>query len=138
MKTEFYMNFPDGLPIGTAQHKGERVIMQHGHPVIVHYKKKNVVQARKMFEAELLPNRPKQPLTGAIRIFVCVYFDVKSSNLWGKYKTTRPDADNYCKELFDAMESCGFFLSDAQIVDVRIVKRYAEQGSIYIKLEGIE
>ena len=67
------------------------------------------------------------------------YFDIKSpKKLWGKYKTTRPDVENFYKECADVMTECGFWSDDSQIVDLRLMKYYAEQATIYIKVEELE
>lgn len=134
----FILNFENGLPKGTAQQKGERVIYKQGRPVILHYKKNSVESARTEFVLKLKKYRPATPIEGPVRLLVCLYFDVKDKSLWGKYKAKRPDADGYVKEFLDAMQEAGYFKDDAQVVDLHIVKTYAESGSIYVDLEEIK
>jgi Holliday junction resolvase RusA-like endonuclease len=134
----FILNFENGLPKGTAQQKGERVIIKNGRPVILHYKKNSVESARMEFVLKLKKYRPAKPIAGPVRLLVGLYFDVKRKELWKQYKTTRPDADGYLKEFLDAMQEAGFFEDDAQVVDLHIIKRYAERGSIYVDLEEIK
>lgn len=136
-KIEFTLNFPT-MPQGTAQQKGERVVFKNGKPIVIHYKKQNVAIARREFEIALRKYRPAEPMQNPVKVVVCLYFDVKTRGLWGHYKDTRPDAENFCKEFFDAMTTQGFWRDDAQIVDMRIVKRYAEQASIYVRAEELE
>ena len=109
MNTQFYLNFEDGMPKGTAQQHGERIgykrIGGKLVPYIDHYRKANVQLARNMFTVKMKPYRPKQPSERPIKLLVCLYFDVKQpKKLWGKYKTTRPDCDNYVKEIKDVKD----------------------------------
>lgn len=137
-KKEIYLNFGEsGLPRGTAQQKGERVILKNGKPVILHYKKDNVERGEAEFIHELRPHRPPTPYERPLRLVICFYFDIKRRKLWGSYKDTRPDLDNYAKTLIDSLGACGYFRDDAQIVDLRLVKYYAEKASIYIRLEEL-
>lgn len=137
-KNEFLIYFENGLPRATAQQKGERVILKNGgKPIILHYKKESVTTARAELMLKLKKYKPTAPSDCPIRLFLDLYFDVKDRRLWGKPKDTRPDADNYAKELIDAMTSCGFWKDDAQVVDLRIVKCYAETGAIHVKIEEV-
>lgn len=143
MKREIYLLFENGLPKGTAQEKGERiayhVVNGKRVPYIQHYKKTQVSAMRREFELRLKKHAPKQPSDKPIKLMVCLFFDVKApKKAWGTYKTTRPDCDNYVKEIKDAMTSVGFWYDDAQVADLRVIKRYAELGEIYIRVEDLE
>lgn len=143
MKHEIFMLFENGLPKGTAQEKGERiayrVINGRRVPYIQHYKKTQVSAMRREFELRLKKHAPKTPSDKPIKLMVCLFFDVKSpKKLWGTYKITRPDCDNYVKEIKDAMTTTGFWYDDAQVADLRVIKRYAERGEIYIRVEELE
>lgn len=140
---EIFLRFENGLPKGTAQHKGERIATKfvNGRKVqyIHHYKTDAMSAARTEFELKLKKHRPRHPSEAPIRLTVCLFFSIKTPHkLWGTYKTTRPDCDNYTKELIDAMTAVGFWMDDAQVVDLHIVKRYAEQATIWIKWEELE
>ena len=142
MTNEIYLRFENGLPKGTAQHKGERIATRYvnGRRVqyIHHYKTDSVSAARQEYEYKLMKYRPKTPSQNPIALTVCLFFSIKAPRrLWGTYKTTRPDCDNYAKELIDAMTAVGFWEDDAQVVDLHIVKRYAEQATIYIRWEEL-
>lgn len=141
MQNKFVITFDNGLPKGTAQQKGEGIRYKRVSgklvPYIQHYKTEKVAAMRKEFEWRLKSHAPAKPMTGPVKLFVLVCFSVKDKKLWGTYKTTRPDGDNYLKELKDALGTCGFFLDDAQIVDERIVRVYSEQASITIQIEDI-
>lgn len=137
MITNFVLHFENGLPKGTAQQKGEAIRYKNGRPYIQHYKKANVEALRTILELKLGKYAPAVPTDAPVRLFVWVCFDVKDRKAWGQYKTTRPDADNYVKELKDAMTAVGFWHDDAQVVDLRVVKTYAEKGSITVQLETL-
>ena len=53
------------------------------------------------------------------------------------YKPTRPDTDNYIKLFKDCMTAAGFWLDDAQVVDERIIKTYAENATIGVSWEEV-
>lgn len=132
MKNEFYLNF-ETMPKATAQMK--RYDGRTGH----YFKSKTLMQTERIFYASLVPHKPKQPSEAPIRLLVCLYFDVKGpKKLWGTYKTTRPDADNFCKALIDQMTKCGYWNDDAQIVDLHIIKRFAEKATIFIQMEELD
>lgn len=138
MKDGFFINFDNGLPKGTAQQKGERIVKDAwGVPKIQHYRKSNVATARQLFAYQLKAHKPTRPLEGCVFLKVCFYFDVKEASKWGKYKPTRPDLDNYVKELKDAMTDVGFWADDNQVVRELTEKRYAEKGAIYIYYEEV-
>lgn len=143
MKNEFYLHFENGMPKGTAQEKGERIDWKRigGKlvPYIDHYRKPEVQAARNQLTLMMKKYRPKQPSERPIKLLVCLYFDIsKPKKLWGKYKTTRPDCDNYVKEIKDVMTELGFWKDDAQVVDLHVIKRYSEKATIYIQLEELD
>ena len=41
------------------------------------------------------------------------------------------------KEFMDAMGDCGFFKDDSQVVDLRVIKTYAEKASIFVQWEEL-
>lgn len=142
MKNEFYLHFEEGMPKGTAQEKGERIAyrFEGGRkiPYIDHYRKPEVQATRNQLTLMMKKYRPKQPSDRPIRLVVCLYFNIsKPKKLWGKYKTTRPDCDNYVKEIKDVMTDLKFWNDDAQVVDLRVIKRYSEKATIYIRLEEL-
>ena len=139
MKNTFYLYFDNGLPKGTAQQKGEAIRYKaNGQPYIQHYKKAKVSAMRTEFILRLKKYAPKFPTEKPVRLVVWFCFDIKDKKQWGKYKTTKPDCDNYIKELKDAMTDCGFWKDDAQVADLRVMKTYAEKGSIVVTVEDLE
>lgn len=138
MKNTFYLVFENGLPKGTAQQKGEAIrFKSNGEAYIQHYKKDKVSALRRELVLRMKRYAPKIPAEGAVRLRVWVCFDVKDPALWGKYKTTRPDCDNYVKEIKDAMTDCKFWKDDSQVAKLEVIKTYAEKGSIAVTVENL-
>ena len=141
MNNNFFLNFENGMPKGTAQEKGERIAYKINNgrrvPYIQHYKKKTIGAVRQEYELKLKRFRPKKPAEGPIKLTAIFYFDVKNRKLWGQPKTTRADCSNIVKELEDAMTAVGFWRDDSQIVELRVAKWYAEKATIYIKVEEL-
>lgn len=140
MKIEFYLHFENGMPKGTAQQKGETIKYRRNQagkvvPYIKHFRTDKVSAERGLFIYGMKRHAPKEPIKGPVKLTVFLFFDVKDRSLWGKYKPTRPDCDNYVKEIKDAMTASRFWNDDNQVVDLRVVKRYAEKATIYIRLE---
>ena len=143
MKNEFYLRFDQGLPRATAQMKGETIKYKKINgkivPYIDHYRKPSVQMLRNLLTYKMKRYKPDKPSEKPIRLTVILYFDVKSpKKLWGTYKTTKPDCDNYVKEIKDVMTDLGFWKDDNQVVDLHIIKYFAEKGTIFIRLEEIE
>lgn len=130
MNDQFFLYF-DQMPTGTAQEKGYNSITK------TYYKKPNVESASAKFRAALFPHRPKAPSTKPIRLIVIFSWQIKDKKLWGKYKATRPDTDNYIKEFKDVMTKLKFWKDDAQVVDERIIKTYSEKAFIFVAYEEL-
>ena len=132
MKDQFYLHFPT-MPKGTSQEKRVRVV--NGKPVF--FKKDNVASAEHEFKVALIPNRPLNPSDKPIKLTIGFAFDTKDKKLWGQPKPTRPDTDNYLKLFKDCMTDCGFWKDDAQVVDERVFKTYAENATIMVRWEEV-
>ena len=143
MKIDFTLNFENGMPKGTAQQKGETIKYRRNKagnlvPFIKHYQRTNVKAASTLFAYQLKKYAPKKPIEGPVRLTMVFYFDINSpKRLWGTYKTTRPDVENFYKQIADVMTSCGYWCDDSQVVDLRLTKYYAEKATISISLEEI-
>ena len=132
MKDQFYLHF-DTMPKATSQQKGVRVVRGKPH----FYEKNSVESARREFTLALKEYAPKMPSGKPIKLTIWFAFDTKNKKLWGQPKTTRPDTDNYLKLFKDCMTSAGYWLDDAQVVDERIFKTYAEKATIMVRWEEI-
>ena len=131
MKDQFYI-YLDTMPTATSQQKGISVRGGEVH----FYKKKKVSAPSTLFKLKLRQHKPKRLYEGNVRLYLIFAFDVKDKSLWGKYKPTRPDVDNIAKEFVDCMRKV-FFADDNQVVDLRIVKVYAEKASIMVRIEEL-
>lgn len=143
MKLEFYLHFPEGLPRATSQEKGEAIRYKKVNgkilPYIDHYRKPHVQALRNELMLKMKRYRPEETSEKPIRLTVILYFDIKApKKLWGTYKTTKPDCDNYVKEIKDVMTLLKFWKDDNQVVDLRVVKYFAEKGTIFIRMEELE
>lgn len=139
MTKKIILTFENGLPRTTAQQRGEKIRRKaNGQAYIQHYRKPKVQALRTMLGYQLKRYAPAKPSEAPIRLTVFVGFDVKNEKLWGQYKTTRPDGDNYIKEIKDVMTRLGFWLDDAQVVDERIVRHYSEKGTITIQIDDLK
>lgn len=138
MLNQFYLHFEHGLPKVTAQQKGETIKYKRtGQAYIQHYRSVRVQDFRDSLVLRMKKYAPKVPCDKPVKLLVWVCFDVKDKALWGKYKTTKPDCDNYVKEIKDVMTLLGFWKDDSQVVDLRVVKTFAEKGTIYVQLEDL-
>lgn len=142
MKLEMYLRFPEGMPKGTAQMKGEAIrykfVGGRKVPYIDHYRKPEVQAQRNRLIYMMKRYKPEKPSDRPIRLTMLFFFNVKEKKLWGKYKTTKVDIDNFYKEIADVMTLCKFWNDDSQVVDLRLKKFYAEQATIYIRMEELD
>lgn len=105
---------------------------------LIFYDSNKLREARWRISSGLIPYRPKEPITGAVRLLVVWNFPTKDRKKWGKLKTTRPDTDNLQKMLKDEMTKLGFWKDDAQVC-VEIVQKYwSEHGSIEIVVDELD
>lgn len=138
MKDQFYLHF-ETMPKATAQQKG--VYVRNGKPHF--YEKSSVESARQLFRFALREHLPPKPSDKSIKLTLWFAFDTKNKKLWGQPKPTRPDTDNYLKLFKDCMAADkdgknGFFLDDAQVVDERVFKTYAEKATIMVRWEEVK
>lgn len=132
MKNEFLLTFEEGLPRGTAQQK--RFNSRTGH----FYKDAKLSVLEQTFAYALRPHRPKTPSEQPIRLNLRFVFSISSpKRLWGTWKVTKPDVDNYAKAFIDQMVKTGFFTDDSIIVDLRIRKTYGEKASVFVQWEEL-
>lgn len=132
MRDQFLMTFEEGLPKGTSQQK------RYNHLTRTYFKDSKLSALENVFKLALKPHRPKEPSEVAIRLDVWLTFSIAApKRLWGTWKITRPDVDNYVKTLIDCMTQTGFWTDDAQVVDLRVRKTYAEKASIFIQWEEL-
>lgn len=135
----FIMIFENGLPVGTAQQKGECIKKdRNGKEYIHHYRTAKVSNARTEFLTKLYPNRPKEPLLGPVEVYIRFTFSVKDKKLWNRWKDTKPDTDGYLKEFKDCLEVSKFVKNDSQMAREIIEKVYGETSSIEVSFRRLE
>jgi Holliday junction resolvase RusA-like endonuclease len=61
------------------------------------------------------------------------YTKKQKQDLIGKFKTSKPDIDNYIKGVMDALNGV-CWIDDAQVCQITAVKHYSHNGSIKINL----
>jgi Holliday junction resolvase RusA-like endonuclease len=80
---------------------------------------------------------PEELWRGDIRVTVVFFFPIpaRRRNLQpGDYCRNCSDVDNLCKLVFDAIQHT-YIHNDRDIVEVRAVKKWAREGSTFIRLE---
>lgn len=114
----------------------------------VTYKSESQKANERTLEACLLPHRPKTPLSGPLELSFCAFFPVPQS--WTKkrreaalrgrmWHTSKPDTDNLCKQLKDAMTRLGFWGDDRQVAAYgRMEKLYGERGEWRVRVRELE
>ena len=78
-------------------------------------------------------HRPEQTLTGALGLYVTAVFS-RPKRLRRKkdsenfiYHTSKPDADNVCKSICDALNDTGWWRDDSQVAFMSCTKYYEEK-----------
>ena len=84
-------------------------------------------------------------LTGAIDLRVGAFFEVpkswtkakRAAALQGQPHRSKPDADNICKLLKDALNNV-VWVDDCQVSDLAIRKRYSDTARLVIEIRAIQ
>ena len=100
------------------------------------YKAKEQVDAEGNIISLLVAHAPETPFSGAIGICIGVYLPVPASKSdWWKEAahkdiishTSKPDLDNYIKNILDCMSVTGFWDDDRQVVSILSHKTYSKK-----------
>ena len=134
------------IPITPTAQQRPRHARFGGHDVT--YKSATQQANERTLEAMLMPHRPKTPLSGPLELSFCAVFSVPQSwtkkrreaALRGKmWHTSKPDTDNLCKQLKDAMTRLGFWADDRQVAAYgRMEKLYGERGEWRVRVRELE
>lgn len=135
MKIEFFYPMQK-IPTVTAQEKG--VNFKTKDPKKRFYKKPEIQKVENLYKAMLLPNRPQQPMRGAIALKVSFRFPLAKGHHEGDFKTTKPDTENMLKLLKDCMTSVGYWKDDSQVAYEVVKKTYSKDSGIYVYAETID
>lgn len=76
----------------------------------------------------------KDPFEGPIALGIEIFIKSSAKSLYGKPKTTRPDADNYLKAISDSLNGVAY-KDDAQVFKMEISKYWADKDYILIQVE---
>lgn len=86
-------------------------------------------------------SKPDAPLDGPLAVLIeFTFVRPKSRQRKGvgtTYKTCKPDLDNAAKAVLDAIGEAGWWVDDAQISVLLLVKREALEGSLVVKVGKI-
>ena len=75
-----------------------------------------------------LATRPSKPLDAPLRVFLDFIFPRPQAAKKLAWKATRPDSDNVAKAVMDALGQAQWWVDDARICDLRVTKRYPQDG----------
>ncbi len=115
------------IPVQTG---GKRMAIHNGKPMFFKDKRtSSYLQNVTLLSAQY---RPEAPLEGPLRVVLAFVLPrplrlagAKHSQ-WRLHAPVRPDWDNLCKGLLDALK--GFWLDDAQICSAVVHKYYTSKG----------
>lgn len=88
---------------------------------------KNSYQNRVILESK--HHAPKEPLKGPLSVAYRFYLPRPKSVKGGWPHTARFDLSNLLKGTEDALTQAGFWKDDRQVVEVNMMKMYAEEGT---------
>lgn len=130
---EFDIHFDP--PRATAQEK--QYAVRNGRVVV--YETAKARDAKQLLRLVLAPHAPREPLTGAVALYVTWRFPYKGkAHVDGEYKTTRPDTDNLDKALKDVMTALGYWTDDALVAKEQIEKIWhKERPGLHVRVEDI-
>ena len=119
-------------PTVTAQQKG--VMVRAGRPMF--FTKKKVKDAQDALILQLRQFKPRQPVEFPVLIKVKFAFRVTKSRPHERVHAVRPDLDNLCKGVLDALVPAGWLADDA-LVD-QLVAEKCRTGEPYMEITMTE
>lgn len=129
-----------GTPTGKA-----RARTVHVNGVTRSFTPAKTKRAEDSLLAQALPYKPDTPWNGPLSVAIVAVFPVPASYpkkrraacLSGEeMPAKKPDVDNIGKLVIDALNGV-FFIDDAQIVDMRLVKCYGETPQVSVALQQV-
>lgn len=102
--------------------------------------KRELVEAKHMLEALLLPHQPAQPIAGAVSLaleFTWPWLrghskQFKSAGM--QPHTSRPDLTNVAKTLEDRLVALRFIEDDSRVVELILVKYWGDEPGIGVSI----
>lgn len=99
------------------------------------YKPKRESENSKAIETLMLPHRPKEPMDGPLSLYLVVCRPGGSmKKVKYKWAPTKPDLDNYMKQVMDCAERMGFVVNDSRVVYVGMAKIAGDIHGAYVKI----
>ena len=105
--------------------------------------KPELVAAKNMLDALLLPHQPTQPIVGAVSLDVVYVWPWRASD--GRRTrdrglvpmTSRPDVDNLAKSLTDRLVALRFIEDDSNVVELHVRKWWGGSPGITVTISAI-
>jgi Holliday junction resolvase RusA-like endonuclease len=115
-------------PTVTAQQKG--VLVRAGRPMF--FTKKKVKDAQDALVLQLRQFKPRQPVEFPVLVKIKFAFRVTKARPNERIHAVRPDLDNLCKGVLDALVPAGWIADDA-LVD-QLVAEKCRVGDPYLEV----
>jgi len=132
---------PCNPPKSTAQGSSRIMRRRDGTQFVGKCANSKAAKAKANLLTLLHPHRPEKPLEGPVSLSVVWTYPWRKGepkkNRTAGYKPcdTRPDVDNLCKMLFDAMTTAGFWNDDSQVAQLRFDKMWSDEPGIRIGID---
>lgn len=140
-KTEFFIQCIP--PKSTAQASARILKRRDGTQFIGKFASSKGKRTQDDLMILLRESLPLMPHEGPLRVSVEWTYPWRKSESKKNRKlgylpcTTKPDADNLCKLLFDCMTRLGYWIDDALISDLHFKKGWGDKNGIGITIEQI-
>jgi len=141
MNTAFFINCIP--PKATAQGSSRIMKRRDGSQFVGKSHNSNASNAKRTLIALLNVHRPDEMYIGPVKLSVeWVYpwrkSEPKKNRVDGKrYCDKRPDIDNLCKMLLDAMTTCAYWADDGQVAKLEFTKLWGDHPGILVKIEEL-
>ena len=122
---------PGEPPTATAQQKG------YNRKTGRYYKPAELKDAESKYQAYAAEVRPKEPITGPVRLVVVFGFTPTTGHNDGEYKITKPDTDNMLKALKDSLTRCRFWRDDCQVAEEITLKVWSRVPGVTVTVEAL-
>ena len=94
--------------------------------------------ARESIESAIAPHTPSCAATGPLAVTVKWCYPLRGRHRQGEPYAQKPDIDNTCKALFDALQRLGFIADDKLIVEEHIYQAWSEPSGVYVRIEQVD
>ena len=106
-----------------------------GRPGI--HKKAELLRAEGAWESHLGRHAPEHPFAGPVAVSLAICRPTEGRRAQGEPCTSKPDIDNWEKTILDVMAHAGYFLDDAQVVDLHACKMWSDPQGIWVRVEEL-